>query len=86
MTQYILEDVLNAPCVIDVYGTDVEIYKAVNKVVSNLNLKFEQTEEKIMKQLASNKALTPGSRQYDIAFDELFHKAMGNAQTESNLH
>ncbi len=83
MTQFILEDVLNDPCIIDVYGTDVEVYKAVNKVVSNLNLKFEQAEEKIAKQLASNKSLTPGSRQYDVAFEELFRKVMGNSQTET---
>lgn len=80
ITQYVLEDVLNAPCVIDVYGTDVDIYKAVNKVVSNMSLKFEQAEERIMKQLANNKSLTPGSRQYDIAFDELFRKIMGDPQ------
>jgi hypothetical protein len=86
MTQYILEDVLNDPHIIDVFGTDVEIYKVVNKVVSNLNLKFEQTEEKIMKQLANNKSLTPGSRQYDIAFEELFRKAMGEPKTEINPH
>jgi hypothetical protein len=86
MTQYILEDVLNDPHVIDVFGTDVEIYKVVNKVVSNLNLKFEQTEEKIMKQLANNKSLTPGSRQYDIAFEELFRRAMGEPQADSNPH
>ena len=83
MTQFILEDVLNDPCIIDVYGTDVEVYKAVNKVVSNLNLKFEQAEEKIVKQLSSNKALTPGSRQYDVAFEELFRKVMGDSQTEN---
>lgn len=84
MTQYILEDVLNDPSVIDVYGTDVEIYKAVNKVVSNLNLKFEQAEEKIIKQLSNNKSITPGSRQYDIAFEELFRKIMGDSQAETN--
>lgn len=86
MTQFILEDVLNDPNVIDVYGTDVEIYKAVNKVVSNLNLKFEQAEEKIMKQLASNKSITPGSRQYDIAFEELSRKTMGDPQADNNPH
>ena len=86
MTQYILEDVLNDPHIIDVYGTDVEIYKAVNKIVSNLNLKFEQAEEKIMKQLANNKTIAPGSRQYDIAFEELFRKAMGDPQTNKNPH
>lgn len=84
MTQFILEDVLNDPNIIDVYGTDVEIYKVVNKVVSNLNLKFEQAEEKIMKQLASNKSIAPGSRQYDIAFDELFRKTMGDSQADNN--
>lgn len=80
MTQFILEDVLNDPCVIEVYGTDVDIYKAVNKVVSNINLKFEMAEQKIIKQLANNKSLTPGSRDYDIALEQLFRKAMGDPQ------
>ena len=80
MTQFILEDVLNDPCVIDVFGTDVDIYKAVNKVISNINLKFEMAEQKIIKQLANNKSLTPGSRDYDIALEELFRKAMGDPQ------
>lgn len=80
MTQYILEDVLNDPCVIDVFGTDVDIYKAVNKVVSNINLKFEKAEEKILQQLANNKSITPGSRDYDIALEQMFRKAMGDPQ------
>jgi ribosome-associated translation inhibitor RaiA len=84
ITQYILEVILNDPNIIDVYGTDVDIYKAVNKVISNINMKFERTEEKILKQLANNKSLTPGSREYDIAFDQLVRKMMGDPQAESN--
>ncbi|MBN1906589.1 MAG: DUF507 family protein [Deltaproteobacteria bacterium] len=80
MTQFILEDVMNDPCVIDVFGTEEEIYKAVNRVVSNINLKFERAEEKIMQQLSNNKSISPGSRDYDIAFEELFHKTMGDPQ------
>ncbi len=59
MTQYMLEDVMNDPCVIDVFGTEEEIYKAVNRVISNINLKFERAEEKIMQQLSNNKSLSP---------------------------
>jgi hypothetical protein len=84
MTQYILEDVLNDPCVIDIFGTDVDIYKAVNKVVSNINLKFEKAEEKILQQLANNKSITPGSRDYDIALEQMFRKAMGDPQGGNN--
>ena len=84
ITQFILEDVLNDPNIIDVYGTDVDIYKAVNKVVSNINLKFERAEEKILKQLANNKSLTPGSREYDIALDQLVRKTMGDPRAENN--
>jgi hypothetical protein len=77
ITQFILEEVINDPSVIDVYGTDKEIYQAVNKEISNINLKFERDEKKILEQLSHNKSLTPGSRDYDIALDQLFRKAMG---------
>ena len=83
ITQYILEVVVNDPSIIDVYGTDVDIYKTVNKVVSNINLKFERTEEKILKQLANNKSLIPGSRDYDIALDQLIRKTLGDPQADS---
>jgi hypothetical protein len=82
MTQYILEVMLNDPCVIDVYGTDLEIYKAVNRVISQINMKFERTEKELIEQLSHNKTLTPGSRDYDIALDELFRKKMGEPQQE----
>jgi len=77
ITQYILEVVLNDPSVIEVYGTDKEIYQVVNKDISSINLKFERDEKKILEQLSHNKSLTPGSREYDIALDQLFRKAMG---------
>jgi hypothetical protein len=84
LTQYILEVIVNDPSVIDVYGTDVDIYQTVNRVVSNINLKFERTEEKILQQIANNKALMPGSRDYDIALDQLIRKTLGDPQTETS--
>ncbi|MFC1535407.1 DUF507 family protein [Thermodesulfobacteriota bacterium] len=83
ITQYILEVVINDPSVIDVYGTDKDIYQVVNKVITNINLKFERTEEKILQQLSHNKSLTPGSRDYDIALDQLFRKTMGEPQSSN---
>ncbi|MBW1723265.1 MAG: DUF507 family protein [Deltaproteobacteria bacterium] len=80
LTQYILEVVINDPNVVDVYGTDIEIYKTVNNVVTQINLKFERTENEILQHLARNKALTPGSKDYDIALEQLFRKKMGDPQ------
>lgn len=81
MTQYILEVLLNDPNVIDVYGTDLEIYKAVNQVITTTNRKFSRAEEEILQQLARNKSLVPGSRDYDVALEEMFRKKMGDPQT-----
>ena len=80
MTQFILEVVINEPSVVDVYGTDLEIYKVVNKVISQINAKFERSEAEIVQQLARNKSLTPGSREYDIALEQFFRKKMGEPQ------
>lgn len=80
LTQYILEVVLNDPNVIDVYGTDEEIYRAVNRVILKINQKFEETEKRILQQLSKNKSITPGSREYDVALDELIRKTLGDAQ------
>jgi hypothetical protein len=84
ITQYILEVVVNDPSVIEVYGTDKEIYQAVNKEITNINLKFERDEKKILDQLSHNKSLIPGSRDYDIALDQLFRKAMGQPAEGGN--
>ena len=80
MTQYILEVIIDHESVIDVYGTDQEIYKVVNDVISRINIKFERTEAEILRQLSRNKKLTPGSRDYDIALEQLFFKKMGEPQ------
>jgi hypothetical protein len=80
MTQYILEVMINDPCVIEVYGTDEEIYKVVNDVISQINVKFERAEKEIIAQLSRNKSLTPGSRDYDIALDQLFRQKLGEPQ------
>jgi len=77
LTQYILEVIINDPSVSEVYGTDLDIYKVVNDVMIRVNLKFERTEKEITEQLARNKTLTPGSRDYDLALDQLFRKKMG---------
>lgn len=80
ITQYILEVLINDPAVIEVYGTDLEIYKVVNQVITRINAKFERAEKEIIEHLARNKSLTPGSRDYDIALDQLFRKRMGEPQ------
>jgi hypothetical protein len=80
ITQYILEVVINDPSVIDVYGTDEEIYRVVNDIISRINMKFDKAEEEILQQLSRSKKLTPGSRDYEIALDEYFKKRMGEPQ------
>jgi len=80
MTQFILEVAINDPAVIEVYGTDLDIYQVINDVVTRINTKFERTEKEIIDQLSRNKSLSPGSRDYDIALDQLFRKRMGEPQ------
>jgi hypothetical protein len=80
ITQYIMEVIINDPTVIDIYGTDLDIYKVVNNVMTQINLKFERDEEEILKQLSRNKSIVPGSREYDIALDQLFRKRVGEPQ------
>ncbi len=80
MTQFILEVLIDDPSVIDVYGSDKDIYSAVNEVISRINIKFQKAEEKIENQLSQNKSLTPGSREYDIALDQLIKKTFGEPE------
>jgi len=82
MTQYILEVMIQEPAVIEVYGTDLEIYKVVNDVITRINLKFERAEQDIVQQLSKNKSLTPGSREYDIALDQLIKKRFGEPERQ----
>ena len=81
MTQYVLEVIIDDPSVVDVYGDDQEIYKTINNVITRINMKFDRSENEILQQLARNKSLTPGSREYDVALEELFRKKMGEPQT-----
>ena len=81
LTQYILEVMINDPAVIDVYGTDLEIYQIVNDVVTRINMKFDRAEKEIIEQLSRNKSLVPGSRDYEIALDQLFRKRIGEPQS-----
>ena len=69
MTQYIMEVMLDDSSVIDVYGTDEEIYRTVNEVISQINIRFEKAEEEITEQLSRNKTLVQGSRDYEIALE-----------------
>jgi hypothetical protein len=80
ITQYIMEVIIDDPAVIDIYGTDLDIYKVVNNVMTQINLRFERDEEAILKQLSRNKSIIPGSREYDIALDQLFRKKVGEPQ------
>jgi len=80
LVQYILEVAINDPNVIDVYGTDLEIYTLIDGIISQINERFERTEKEIVKQLSHNKSLIPGSRDYEIALEQLFYKKVGSSE------
>lgn len=80
ITQYILEVLIDDPSVVDVFGTDEEIYRIVNEVVSKVNIRFEMAEERIIAQLANNKSLKPGTGAYEIELDRLMRNKMGEPQ------
>lgn len=80
ITQYIMEVLINDPDVIEIYGTDLEIYGLVNQVFSQISVKFDIAEQKVMAQLESDKSLVPGSREYEIALDQLVRKQLGEPQ------
>ena len=80
LAQYILEVLINDPNVIDVYGTDLEIYTLIDGIISQINERFERTEKEIVKQLSHNKSLIPGSRDYEIALEQLFYKKVGSGE------
>lgn len=77
MTQYVLEKLLQDEHVIDVYGSDIDIYRLINSIIQDINGKFEKAEEDVRTQLANNKSLIPGSREYEIAFEQLIRKKVG---------
>lgn len=81
LTQYIMEVLIKEPDVIEIYGTDLDIYQTVNQVISQINTRFERVEEEITAHLASNKSLVPDSREYEIALEQLIRKRLGEPQT-----
>ena len=80
MTQYIMEVLIDDPGVIEIYGTDEEIYTLINKILSKISLRFEQQEKEITAQLQKDRSLIPGSRDYEIQLDQLMRKKMGDPQ------
>jgi hypothetical protein len=80
LTQYILEVIIDNPHVIEIYGTDLEIYKLIDGIISQINERFERAEQEVFKQLSHNKSLIPGSRDYEIALEQLFNKKMGSGE------
>ena len=80
MTQYIMEVLIDDPDVIEIYGTDQEIYKIINEVFSRINIKFDKAEEEVMAQIGRNKSLVPGTRDYEIALDQLMRQKLGQPQ------
>lgn len=83
LTQYILEVIIDDPNVIEVYGTDLEIYTLIDKIITQTNERFERAEQEIIKQLSHNKSLIPGSRDYEIALEQLFNKKIGSSELPS---
>ncbi len=80
MTQYIMEVLIKDPNVIEIYGSDDEIYRIVDRVINRGKAQFDRTEEEILNQLARDKSLTPGTRDYEIALDQLLRKRLGEPQ------
>ena len=80
LTQYIMEVMINDPHVIEIYGTDQEIYSVINEVFSQVNIRFERTEEEVMAHLSRTKSLVPGSREYEIALEQLMREKLGEPQ------
>jgi len=80
MTQYIMEVLINDPNVIEIYGTDLEIYKIVNDVITQTNAQFERTQAEVEKQLARSRSLVAGSREYEIALEQLLRQKFGEPE------
>jgi hypothetical protein len=80
MTQYLMEVLINDPDVIEIYGTDEDIYRSIDRIVTQSRNQFEKVEKDILDQLAQKKTLTPGSAEYKIAMDQLLREKLGEPQ------
>ena len=77
MTQYLMEVLIEEPSIIEIFGTDEDIYHIINRVISQISLQFEKIEKDIATQLGKSKSLKQGTVEYDIALDELLRKKVG---------
>ena len=53
---------------------------SLNEVISQISLRFSRAEEEVITQLTHNKSLVPGSRDYELALDQLLRKKVGDPQ------
>ena len=83
MTQYLMEVLINDPSVIEIYGTDEEVYHVINRVISQSSIQFDEMEREIDAQLARNQKLVPGSAEYQVTKDEMFRKKVGDPKGET---
>ena len=77
MTQYLMEVLIEEPSIIEIFGTDEDIYHIINRVISQISLQFDKMEKDIATQLGKSKSLKQGTVEYDIALDELLRKKVG---------
>jgi len=80
MTQYVMEVLIDDPNVIEIYGTDEDVYHVINRVISQSHIHFDKVEEEIVAQLAHNRSMLPGSAEYQIARDQLLRERVGDPQ------
>ncbi|MFO7598436.1 MAG: DUF507 family protein [Candidatus Desulfacyla sp.] len=80
MTQYLMEILINDPDVIEIYGTDEDIYRSIDRIFTQSRNQFEKVEKDVVGQLAQKKSLTPGSAEYKIAMDQLLREKLGDPQ------
>ena len=83
MTQYLMEVLINDPSVIEIYGTDEEVYHVINRVISRCSIQFDEMEREIEAQLARNHKLVPGSAAYQVEKEEMFRKKVGDPKSET---
>jgi len=82
LTQYLMEVLINDPSVIEIYGTDEEVYRVINKIISQSSIQFDEMEREIEAQLARNQKLVPGSAAYQVEKEEMFRKKVGDSKDE----
>lgn len=78
MTQYLMEVLIDDPSVIEIYGTDEDIYHVINRVISKSSIQFEKAEQEVLEQLSKDNSLIPGTSEYEIAKDQILRKKVGD--------